>query len=104
MSSVGYPSWRIAVLGLLALLMLLPVTLPVPVLRGLVLGSSPLFLRTELGGGRGDVSSAGTEALWWPAAKIAARHLSPYLAEHAGLAYGPATGPRQSSSSPFASA
>ena len=75
-----------------------------PVLRGLVLGSSPLFLRTELGGGRGDVSSAGTEALWWPAAKIAARHLSPYLAEHAGLAYGSASGPRQSSSSPFASA
>jgi sulfide:quinone oxidoreductase len=75
-----------------------------PVLRGLVLGSSPLFLRTELGGGRGDVSSAGTDALWWPAAKIAARHLSPYLAEHAGLAYGPASGPRQSSSSPFASA
>jgi sulfide:quinone oxidoreductase len=63
-----------------------------PVLRGLVLGSSPLFLRTELGGGRGDVSSAGTEALWWPAAKIAARYLSPYLAEHAGLAYGPAGG------------
>jgi sulfide:quinone oxidoreductase len=63
-----------------------------PVLRGLVLGSSPLFLRTELGGGRGDVSGAGTEALWWPAAKIAARHLSPYLAEHAGLACGPAGG------------
>jgi hypothetical protein len=54
-----------------------------------VLGSSPIFLRTELGGGRGDVSSAGEDALWWPAAKIAARYLSPYLAEHAGLAYGP---------------
>ena len=66
-----------------------------PVLRGLVLGSSPLFLRTELGGGHGDVSSAGSEALWWPAAKIAARYLSPYLAEHAGLAY-EATGGRSS--------
>jgi MFS family permease len=31
-----YPAWRIAVLGLMALLMLLPVTLPVPVLRELV--------------------------------------------------------------------
>ena len=31
-----YPTWRIAVLALLALLMLLPVTLPVPVLRELV--------------------------------------------------------------------
>jgi sulfide:quinone oxidoreductase len=58
-----------------------------PVLRALVLSSSPLFLRTELRGGRGDVSSADTEALWWPASKIAARYLSPYLAERAGLAY-----------------
>ncbi len=61
-----------------------------PILRALVLSSSPLFLRTELGGGRGNVSSADTEALWWPASKIAARYLSPYLAERAGLAYGPA--------------
>ena len=58
-----------------------------PVLRALVLSSSPPFLRTELGGGRGDVSSADTEALWWPASKIAAPYLSPYLAERAGLAY-----------------
>jgi sulfide:quinone oxidoreductase len=58
-----------------------------PVLRGLVLSSSPLFLRTELSGGRGNVSTADTEALWWPASKIAARYLSPYLAERAGLAY-----------------
>ncbi len=58
-----------------------------PVLRGLVLSSSPIFLRTELRGGRGDVSSADAEALWWPASKIAARYLSPYLAERAGLAY-----------------
>jgi sulfide:quinone oxidoreductase len=61
-----------------------------PVLRALVLSSSPLFLRTELGGGHGNVSSADPEALWWPASKIAARYLSPYLAERAGLAYGPA--------------
>jgi sulfide:quinone oxidoreductase len=61
-----------------------------PVLRGLVLSSSPLFLRTQLAGGHGDVSAADTEALWWPASKIAARYLSPYLAERAGLAYDPA--------------
>jgi sulfide:quinone oxidoreductase len=61
-----------------------------PVLRGLVLSSSPLFLRTELAGGHGDVSAVDTEALWWPASKIAARYLSPYLAERAGLAYDPA--------------
>jgi sulfide:quinone oxidoreductase len=63
-----------------------------PVVRGLVLSSSPLFLRTELGGGHGEVSSADTEALWWPASKIAARYLSPYLAERAGLAYDAAGG------------
>jgi sulfide:quinone oxidoreductase len=59
-----------------------------PVLRGLLLSKSPLFLRAELGGGRGGASVADPDALWWPAAKIAARYLSPYLAEHAGLAYG----------------
>jgi NADH dehydrogenase FAD-containing subunit len=64
-----------------------------PVLRGLLLSSSPLFLRTELGGGHGEVSTAESDALWWPAAKIASRYLSPYLAERAGLAYGPRGGP-----------
>jgi sulfide:quinone oxidoreductase len=63
-----------------------------PVLRGLMLSSSPIFLRTDLGGGRGDVSTADTEPLWWPASKIAARYLSPYLAERAGLAYQAPTG------------
>ena len=64
-----------------------------PVLRGLLLSNSPLFLRAALSGGRGSASVADLEALWWPAAKIAARHLSPYLAEHAGLAYSPRRGP-----------
>jgi sulfide:quinone oxidoreductase len=59
-----------------------------PILRGLLLGESPLFLRAELNGGRGSASVADPEALWWPAGKIVARYLSPYLAEHAGLAYG----------------
>jgi sulfide:quinone oxidoreductase len=60
-----------------------------PVLRGLLLSSSPRFFRAELSGGRGGTSTVDTETLWWPAAKIAARYLSPYLAEHVGLAYGP---------------
>lgn len=60
-----------------------------PVLRGLLLSDAPRFFRTELGGGRGNTSTADSDALWWPAAKIAAPYLSPYLAEHAGLAYGP---------------
>jgi sulfide:quinone oxidoreductase len=64
-----------------------------PVLRGLLLSGSPLFLRAELSGGHGPASVADPEALWWPAAKIAARHLGPYLAEHAGLAYGRLGGP-----------
>ena len=64
-----------------------------PVLRGLLLSGSPLFLRAELRGGRGESSVADRDALWWPAAKIASRYLSPYLAEHAGLAYGPRGGP-----------
>jgi hypothetical protein len=33
-------------------------------------------------------STAGESPLWWPAGKIAARYLSPYLAEHTGLAFG----------------
>jgi hypothetical protein len=60
-----------------------------PVLRGLLLSDAPRFFRAELGGGRGNASTADSDALWWPAAKIAARYLGPYLAEHAGLAYGP---------------
>jgi sulfide:quinone oxidoreductase len=60
-----------------------------PVLRGLLLSGSPRFFRTELSGGHGSTSTVDADALWWPAGKIAARYLSPYLAEHAGLAYGP---------------
>lgn len=62
-----------------------------PVLRGLLLtGSLPLYVRAELSGGRGASSTAANEALWWPPGKIAARHLAPYLARHAGLANSPA--------------
>jgi len=60
-----------------------------PVLRGLLLtGSLPLYVRAELSGGRGASSTAANDPLWWPPGKIAARHLAPYLAQHAGLAYG----------------
>lgn len=64
-----------------------------PVLRGLLLNDSPLYVRTELSGGHGQAASAGSDALWWPASKIASRYLSPYLAERAGLAYGARQGP-----------
>lgn len=59
-----------------------------PVLRGLLLtGSQPLYLRAELSGGGGGRSTGHREPLWWPPAKTSARYLTPYLAEHAGLAY-----------------
>jgi sulfide:quinone oxidoreductase len=61
-----------------------------PVLRGLLLtGSLPLYVRAELSGGRGASSTAANDPLWWPPGKIAARHLAPYLAQHAGVAHSP---------------
>jgi sulfide:quinone oxidoreductase len=59
-----------------------------PVLRGLLLtGGRPAFLRAEISGGHGAASIA-QEPLWWPAGKIAARYLGPYLAERARSASG----------------
>jgi len=53
-----------------------------PLLRGLLLtGGAPLYLRYA-GDGR---SEASAEPLWWPPAKIAGRHLAPYLAAHLDL-------------------
>jgi sulfide:quinone oxidoreductase len=53
-----------------------------PVLRGLMLtGGHPRFLRHDREGG----SELADEPLWWPAAKIAGRHLAPYLAAHLEL-------------------
>lgn len=61
-----------------------------PILRGLVVtGEGPTYLRAELGGGRMYATSAGESPLWWPAAKIAAPYLSPFLAAHADLARDP---------------
>jgi sulfide:quinone oxidoreductase len=55
-----------------------------PVLHGLVLtGGRPLFLRADLAQNGGPSSLASDDALWWPPAKIAARHLAPYLAAKA---------------------
>jgi sulfide:quinone oxidoreductase len=60
-----------------------------PILRGLLLtGGEPEYLRAELGGGHMYASTASESPLWWPPAKIAARYLAPYLADHADLAFG----------------
>ena len=57
-----------------------------PVLRGLLLtGRQPRYLRHELIGGLGRTDVTGHEPLWWPPAKIAARHLAPFLAAFAGV-------------------
>ena len=52
-----------------------------PMLRGLLLtGIGPTYLRSDISGQAGDNSEIATEKLWWPPAKIAGRHLGPYLA------------------------
>jgi sulfide:quinone oxidoreductase len=56
-----------------------------PVLRGLLLtGGVPRFLRTDLAKWREGSFGMDTDPLWWPPAKIAGRHLGPFLAEYAG--------------------
>jgi sulfide:quinone oxidoreductase len=50
-----------------------------PVLRAqLFTGSESLFMRHELGAGRGD-GEASSDYLWWPPKKIAGRYLSAWL-------------------------
>ncbi len=69
-----------------------------PVLRGLLLtGRQPRYLRHELTGGAGDVSSASPEPLWWPPAKIVGRYLAPFLGAFAGV-----EGPPEALSAPGA--
>jgi sulfide:quinone oxidoreductase len=54
-----------------------------PVLRGLLFtGFVPRFLHHEEDG----PSFVDTQPLWWPPGKIVGRYLSPFLAEHLGLA------------------
>jgi sulfide:quinone oxidoreductase len=62
-----------------------------PVLRGLLLtGMAPRFLRSD-----GSTSSIDTQPLWWPPTKIVGRYLSPFLAEHLGLAKALAEPPQE---------
>jgi sulfide:quinone oxidoreductase len=56
-----------------------------PVVHGLLLtGSEPRFFRRELHGTAENEPVAASEALWWPPAKIAGRHLGPFLATLVG--------------------
>jgi sulfide:quinone oxidoreductase len=58
-----------------------------PVLRGqLLTGMFPRFLRGDPVTG---ASTMSTEALWWPPAKVAGRHLAPFLAAQLGLTQEP---------------
>ncbi len=60
-------------------------TLFKPVLRGLLLtGHESHYLRTDLTSGS-DSGATAERPLWWPAAKVAARNLGPYLAARPGL-------------------
>jgi sulfide:quinone oxidoreductase len=60
-----------------------------PALRGLLLtGLSPRFLSANLLDAHSEVD---TEPLWWPPAKVVGRYLAPFLAEHTGLSYEPAS-------------
>jgi sulfide:quinone oxidoreductase len=57
-----------------------------PVLRAALLtGRAPWYLRAAIGD-RPRTSAAGSAPLWWPPAKVAGRHLGPYLARSAGVA------------------
>jgi sulfide:quinone oxidoreductase len=52
-----------------------------PTLRGVLFtGRAPHYLRAEVGR-RPSSSAESTAALWWPPAKVAGRHLAPYLAK-----------------------
>ena len=52
-----------------------------PVLRGMLLtGVSPTYMRAAIGAQPSDPGQLAATPLWWPATKIAGRHLGPYLA------------------------
>jgi sulfide:quinone oxidoreductase len=53
-----------------------------PVLRGqLLTGDTPLFMRHDIAWHREEHQSTAGHPLWWPATKIAGKHLSAYLAD-----------------------
>lgn len=57
-----------------------------PVLRGLLLtGDTPRFLRRDPLADPAEEGAVASDALWWPAAKIAGRYLAPFLARYAQL-------------------
>jgi sulfide:quinone oxidoreductase len=57
------------------------------ILRGLLLtGAVPHFMRADLAQWGDHAFQLGTDPLWWPPSKIAARYLGPFLAEHASFA------------------
>lgn len=62
-----------------------------PVLRGMLLTSeTPHYLEAEVA--TGGASATAGAPLWWPPAKVAGRHLAPFLAERlGGLAERPAS-------------
>jgi sulfide:quinone oxidoreductase len=52
-----------------------------PILRGVLFtGGPPRYLRTEVGR-RAAASTDSVTPLWWPPAKVAGKHLAPYLAK-----------------------
>jgi len=54
-----------------------------PVIHGMLLtGGAPLYLTAKITGGHGFSSEVSDAPTWSPVAKIAARYLAPYLAEH----------------------
>ncbi|HXE46202.1 MAG TPA: FAD-dependent oxidoreductase [Conexibacter sp.] len=55
-----------------------------PVLRGMLLtGAEPQFLEAGVGTSRPD-PAGGRSPLWWPPAKVAGRHVAPFLAARLG--------------------
>jgi sulfide:quinone oxidoreductase len=62
----------------------------------LLTGREPRFLRTDLSLRATTNSEASKTALWWPATKIVALHLAPYLAAQAMAAVGAGNSPAPS--------
>jgi sulfide:quinone oxidoreductase len=58
-----------------------------PILRSVLLtGAEPHYLRADLSGSAGDDSSFSPQPSWFPATKLAARYLTPYLSTRRGSA------------------
>jgi sulfide:quinone oxidoreductase len=65
-----------------------------PVIQGVLLSDrEPAYLQAPLGEGAPTAPGPRPYSLWWPPSKIAGRHLSPYLAIHAGAPRAPEARP-----------